>query len=199
MTSLSTFIYGQKGVEKLLEDPSLTQIFIDAAQFSSLQLSSKVTKTLSVKAHLEGEYSEHQLLSFVRKGNTLFISPNFSDDFKLPNDKLGAHKVFAIDVRAEIPEHMEVIVSGGTLQLTASGNYKKLQIRLNEGYCGLEKLAGTVSVFTTSAPIFLKQSSGQLTAQSTYGQVFLEPIQMGPAIINLSSVSGDIRLLSQQP
>ena len=195
----SGFLHGQKSIEKLRQDTSLTQIYVEAQLFNKLQISSKQRKSLSVQARLEGEYSAHQLLSFIRKGNTLFIRPNLSDPFELPNDKLSAHKVYAIDVSVVVPEHIEIVIAAKAIQLHATGFFKNLQISLEEGFCSLENLGGEIVVRTSEDPIVLKQSSGVVVAESSYGKLSLAAIPKGPARIHLSSVSGDISLLNQVP
>ena len=193
------FCHAQKTIEKTIDDPAITQIYIDAQQLTNLQITSVPTKQLKVWAALDGEYSERQLVSLQRKGNTLYIEPDFSTDFQLPNDKLSTHKIFAISLKLAIPDYLEVSVEGLFTQVKAFGDYKKLQISLLDGFCTLENVGKEVYVETTNAPIILKQQQGVVKTKSTYGEVTLETVPFGEALIHLNSLNGFIKVIRNVP
>jgi len=190
--------FAQKTVEQFLEDPTLTQLYIEAAQINLLTLQAVKSKRLSASALLDGEYSSQQMLSFVRKGATLYVAPAFTANFELPNDKLGVHKVFSIELDMTIPDYLEVIVKGDHAEVSAQGSFKKLQINLNTGFCFLENVGREVRVVTQAAPIFLRQYSGIVTAFSTYGTVSAEQIPKGLSQINVRSHSAAIKVVRNQ-
>jgi hypothetical protein len=86
------------------------------------------------------------MIVFSRKGNTLFIGPDLSATFELPNDKLSAHKIWSIDLAVEIPAYLEVYIEGGNTQINAEGIFEKLQIALKDGLCVLEEVGNIVQV-----------------------------------------------------
>lgn len=189
--------WSQKTLSKVLEDPSLTQIHVLAEQVNTLCLKPSSSKKLLVSARLNGEYSPHQMIVFTRKGSTLFIGPDLSATFKIPNDKLSAHKIWSVDLAIEIPAHLEVYVVGGNTQINAQGIFEKLQIQLNDGLCVLEEVGNQVKVNTIRAPIVLRQKKGVIDAKTTYGHLDVSGIPTGDSEIVLRSLHGDIKVLTK--
>jgi len=188
-------VWSQKTLSKVLEDPSLTQIHVLAEQVNTLRLKPSPSKELLVTARLNGEYSPHQMIVFTRKGNTLFIGPDLSATFELPNDKLSAHKIWSVDLAVEIPAHLEVFIAGGNTQINAEGIFEKLQIALKDGLCVLEEVGNKVQVNTLRAPIVLSQKNGVVDAKTTYGHLDFLAIPSGDSNIVLRSLYGDIKVL----
>ena len=190
-------VWSQKTLSKVLEDPSLTQIHVLAAQVNTLRLKPSPSKELLIAARLNGEYSPHQFIVFNRKGNSLFVGPDLSATFELPNDKLSAHKIFSVDLAIEIPTHLEVYIEGGNTQINAEGIFEKLQIALKDGLCVLEEVGNKVQVNTLRAPIVLKQNKGIIDAKTTYGHLDALVIPSGDSEIVLRSLHGDIKVLTK--
>ena len=187
--------WSQKTLSKVLEDPSLTQIHVLAQEVNTLHLKPSSSKELLVSARLNGEYSPHQMIVFTRKGNTLFIGPDLSATFELPNDKLSAHKIWSVDLAIEIPAYLEVYIDGGNTQINAEGIFEKLQIQLNDGLCVLKEVGNQVRVNTIRAPIILKQKKAIVNAETTYGTLILPSIPKGLSEIVLLSIHGDIKVV----
>jgi len=135
------------------------------------------------------------MIVFTRKGNTLFIGPDLSATFELPNDKLSAHKIWSVDLAVEIPAHLEVFIAGGNTQINAEGVFAKLQIALKDGLCVLEEVGNKVQVNTLRAPIVLSQKNGVVDAKTTYGHLDFLAIPSGDSNIVLRSLYGDIKVL----
>ncbi|MEJ6545299.1 MAG: hypothetical protein QNL89_02895 [Flavobacteriaceae bacterium] len=187
--------WSQKILSKVLEDPSLTQIHVLAQEVNTLHLKPSSSKELLVSARLNGEYSLHQMIVFTRKGNTLFIEPDLSATFELPNDKLSAHKIWSVDLAIEIPAYLEVYIDGGNTQINAEGIFEKLQIQLNDGLCVLKEVGNQVRVNTIRAPIILKQKKAIVNAETTYGTLILPSVPKGLSEIVLRSIHGDIKVV----
>jgi len=187
--------WSQKILSKVLEDPSLTQIHVLAQQVNTLHLKPSSSKELHVSARLNGEYSFHQIIVFTRKGNTLFIGPDLSATFEIPNDKLSAHKIWSVDLAIEIPTYLEVYIDGGNTQINAEGIFEKLQIQLNDGLCVLKEVGNQVRVNTIRAPIILKQKKAIINAETTFGTLILPSVPKGLSEIVLRSIHGDIKVV----
>lgn len=192
-------LWAQKTLVQLLDDPTLTQINIQAQEVNAVSISVSQNALLTVKGNLDGEYSTHQFVSLVRKGNTLYVSPDFTAAYKIPNDKLSAHKVFAIALFIKIPAHLEVVLEGLSTQVQATGHFKKLKIGLKDGYCILTNIGTEVGVTTHSGKIVLKQNKGVVLAKSAYGKVLQENIPIGLPKIVLHSVTGFIEVFYNRP
>lgn len=190
-------VWSQKTLSKVLEDPSLTQIHVLAEQVNTLRIKPSPSKELIIVARLNGEYSSHQIIVFTRKGNTLFIGPDLSATFELPNDKLSAHKIFSVDLAVEIPAYLEVYIEGGNTQINVVGIFEKLQITLKDGLCVLEEVGSKVQVNTLRAPIVLRQKNGVVDAKTTYGHLDFLAIPSGDSEIVLRSLHGDIKVLTK--
>ena len=190
-------VWSQKTLSKVLEDPSLTQIHVLAAQVNTLRLKPSSNKELRITARLNGEYSPHQFIVFSRKGNSLFVGPDLSATFELPNDKLSAHKIWSIDLAVEIPAYLEVYIEGGNTQINAEGIFEELQIALKDGLCVLEEVGNKVQVNTLRAPIILRQNKGIIDAKTTYGHLDFSAIPSGDSEIVLRSLHGDIKVLTK--
>jgi hypothetical protein len=141
---------------------------------------------------MEGEYGKDLLVLFREEGSTLFVTARFGPEFKLPNDKLGAHKVVSVRMKVTVPRGESVRLNAQTCQVVTSGHYKDLKIAFNDGSCRLGHTALNSQVRTASAPIYANLCRGDVEARSAYGEVFLEPIPSGDHHLLLHSTHGNI-------
>ncbi|WP_424499075.1 hypothetical protein [Robiginitalea sp.] len=185
-------LFGQKQVNKTLLNPEIQAISIDGTLAYEVELLTESSQEVSVEARMEGEYGTDLMVLFRESGTTLFIETRFGPNFKMPNDKLGAHKVISVRLKITLPEHQNVFLSGASCQVTTSGVFRDLDIVFNDGGCNLAHQAENTEVTTGSAPITAHLKSGVVDAQSKYGSVFLEPIPLGDHHLKLYSTRGDI-------
>jgi hypothetical protein len=182
----------QKRLTKTLLDPQISSIHIEADLCYRIVLETIDSNEVSVEAQMEGEYQKDLVVQFREEGNTLFIEPEFSPQFSLPNDKLGAHKVVSVSMVVRLPEYQNVQLTAATCEVTATGAYRDLRIVFNDGSCVLEHLAENTTVQTGSAAIRVALEKGVVEATSRYGRVFLEPVPKGDHHLRLTSTRGDI-------
>ena len=189
-------VEAQKRVTKTLLNTRITSIAIDADLCYRIILETVDSNEVTIEARMDGEYQRDLLVLFREDGNTLFIEPEFSPQFRLPNDKLGAHKVVSISMRVQLPRHQNVQLTASSCEVRATGAYRDLGIVFNEGSCHLSHLAENTTVRTGSAPIQVFLTNGVVEATSRYGQVQLDPVPRGDHYLKLTSNHGDISVRS---
>lgn len=190
------FLFGQKQLTKTLLSPGIQAINVDAALSYKLELQTGDTQEVIVEARMEGEYSSDLLVLFRESGKTLFIETRLSPNFKMPNDKLGAHKVISIYLKVTLPAFQDVFVSAASCQIATSGTYKNLEVVFNDGGCRLAHRAENTEVRTGSAPITAYLFSGIVQAESKFGKVRIDPLPPGDHHLKLQSIQGDISVKS---
>lgn len=185
-------LQGQKVVKKAFIGPRTASIHIDSQYCYQVELSTSNTDEVSVAASIEGEYAKDLLISITESGTTVLVSTGFHPNFINPNDKLSAHKVISIAMHINLPQYKEVHIYGTNSNVEVSGKYKKLEVKLADGRCTLDNVAENVVVNTQKGDIFLSTANGNITANSTYGEVDEANIPMGHNQYRLSTVEGNI-------
>lgn len=147
-----------------------------------------------LEASMEGEYQKDLALEVTENGNTLFVAGKFQPYFNDPNDKLSAHKVVSISLYISVPENKEVYLFGNSSNVMVEGNFKELNVVLNDGKCTIREGGKKVSATTQSGPISLIIASGTVTARSKYGNIAKEQIPKGNERFNLVSTTGNITI-----
>lgn len=185
-------LHAQKRVSKTLINPEIKAISIDSDLCYRVILETTDTDEVTVEARMDGEYSGDLVIHFREDGQTLFIEPRFGPEFRLPNDKLGAHKVVSVGMRVALPEDQNVQVTATTCDIRTSGRFRDLKIVFNDGSCRLEHRAEHTEVRTGSASILARIHAGSVEAESRFGLVSLEPVPAGDHHLKLFSARGNI-------
>ena len=184
----------QKRVSKALLDPVVESIVVEGEQCYRILLETADTREVHITAEMEGEYQEALLVQSEVLGNTLRISTGFAPDFELPNDKLGAHKVFSVALRIVLPSDQRVTLFAGSGQVAVRGRYRSLKARMDGGHIHLEHLAERTDIRTRTAGIDAQIPRGTVTAESRHGMVEMGNIPEGGRRYELKSNQGNIRV-----
>ena len=187
-------LHGQKVVKKAFIGPRTESIHIDSQYCYQVELSTVKTNEVQVTASIEGEYAKDLLVTITESGTTVLISVGFHPNFINPNDKLSAHKVISIALSISLPEYKEVHIFGTNSNVSVSGKYEKMDVKLANGRCILDNVVDNVVVNTQKGDIVLKTSHGNIAAKSTYGKVYQEAIPAGHNQYSLNTVEGNIHL-----
>lgn len=187
-------LQGQKLVKKAFIGPRTEYIQIDAANCYTLTLNTAPTKEVEVSASIEGEYAKDLLVSVKEEGATVLISAGFHPNFINPNDKLSAHKVISIALEITVPQYKNVSVFGTHSEVQVEGEYSDLNIKLSDGRCTLKNVSEVVEVNTQNGDIWLMALSGNVMAESAYGEVEPNQIPKGNNQYMLKTVEGNIHL-----
>ncbi|WP_420320681.1 hypothetical protein [Flagellimonas sp.] len=186
-------LQAQKLVKKTLSNAT-EYIQIDAEFCYQVNLLTSKTDEVVVEASIEGEYAKDLVVTIEEEGATMMISTRFQPNFINPNDKLSAHKVISIALDVNLPEYKDVFLYGTNTNLSATGRYKKLKVKLSDGRCTLVDVGEEVEVTTQKGDIIVIAPSGNIRAQSTYGKVFEEDIPHGDNQFTLNTIEGEIHL-----
>jgi len=188
----------QRHLEKTYLDPAVIAVIISAEQCFQVTLETSPTQEVVVEADMEGEYQNDVFIQMETLGNTLRIGTDFAPNFESPNDKLSAHKVLSVKLRILLPEDLKVSLVAGDCQVKASGNYRELEAKIAGGGLTLQTSANKTDINTISGFISAYIDKGQVSAQSGFGQVYMESIPDGPNVYTLKSVRGSIRVNPQR-
>ncbi len=187
-------LQGQKLVKKALVNAETEYIQIDSRFCYQVNLYTSKTEEVIVEASIEGEYAKDLIIAIEEQGINLEISAKFQPNFTNPNDKLSAHKVISIALDVSLPEYKNVFVFGTNSNVSATGTYKKLKVKLSDGRCSLDNVNETVEVTTQKGDILLTIPSGNINAKSIYGKIFSEDIPDGDNQFTLNTIEGEIHL-----
>ena len=187
-------IHAQKLVRKAFIDPRTETIQIDAQYCYRIDLKTASSNEVEISASMEGEYAKDLLISIEQSGTTAMISADFQPLFINPNDKLSAHKVVSIALEISVPEYKYVDVFGTNTNLYATGKFEDLNVTLSDGRCTLENVSESVEVTTQKGDIMVMAPSGNIVAESTYGNVEKGIIPFGYNQFILKTIEGDIFL-----
>ena len=185
----------QKAISKSYPASYDTLIQIDTDKCYLAEISAYEGEAVIVEARMDGEYAEALSVNIIEEGKTLRVGADFNPDFKLPNDKLSAHKVVSISLNVRIPAYRDVQVFGTSCNVMLSGAFNTVDVVLNDGSCTLDQVAHNVKVNTQSGNIRLNSLQGAIKAVSHYGKVLQDEIPQGEKRFDLETVSGDITLL----
>ncbi len=188
------FLNAQKIVEKTVLNDHISLINIDTENCYKVTLETGNTEDVVVSANIEGEYKKDLVLEIKEEAASIFITTGFSPTFTSPNDKLSAHKVISISLHIIVPQYKNVKLYGKSSNITASGNYKNLNITLLDGYCMLQNISEAITASTQSGNIIVKGNNAIVKASTKYGKIYQDKLLKGNTIFDLSSITGDIHI-----
>lgn len=181
-------------MKKAILNSKVEAIEIDASNCFEIKLNTSDTEEIMVKAIIEGEYEKNLILNLKEEGSNVSVSAGFAANFKIPNDKLSAHKVVSIALEIIVPEFQNVQINGTSSNVFVSGVYKQLLITLNDGICTLQNVSKKVTAVTQSGDINLKTKKAEIFAISKFGNVQKNDIPSGDSYFALTTTTGNIYL-----
>lgn len=187
-------VTAQKQVRKTLLNDRTESILVATENCFEVSLETVKGNELRVEAEIEGEYAKNLIVNLEEEGTSVLVSAGFQPGFSFPNDKLSAHKVISITMKIVVPEYKRVKVYGTNTHVSAKGNYDSLNVLLDDGECHIIDVGENVDVATQKGNIWLSATSGVITAESSYGEVFTKVIPKGDNHYVLSTKEGNIYL-----
>lgn len=175
-----------------MEAKAISTIEIDASQAYRLVVKATKAPAIHIKAVMEGEYKNDLLINTRKSGGHFKISTSFQPLFKDPNDKLSAHKVISVLLVVELPEHSNLIVSGGNINVTINGNYKTIKANTISGNFTVTDVIGNGEIRNFRGNIFVNNYPGKILPQSRYGKIFGRNTVKRKAVLTLKTVNGNI-------
>lgn len=192
MFCLSAF--AQKEVNQILDVGNLNRIVLSSDEIYKISIETAPVHSISIKSQADGEYFNDIKLASEIKGQTLYLRSRFPEALQDGFDKLSAHKVFAMEVKLEIPENMSIEIKSNVASVFLEGDYENILIQLKSGSFYSEKFSGNAIINTFDGNIKLATSDAVIDAETRHGTVELP--HSGPGIhkIKLTSINGNIEV-----
>jgi hypothetical protein len=146
-------VVAQKITQRTLAIDNVEEVRINTEKIFQLNIYSTHQKNITVETRMEGEYYRDVKVATATKNKQLQLSCELVEGFQMPNDKLSAHKVFAITMNIYIPKQLKVQLEGDETQVYVRGSYKKFWAVLLTGNYTLEDLVGEVKIQTKKGNI----------------------------------------------
>ena len=195
----SGLVWGQKNImhQKVL-DEEITSLYFDLNDVFVITFSSTTSDEVVITARSEGEYASHFVVREVRQANEMSFIGDIAFTFPNHQDKLSAHKVHAISIEIQVPSTLNVYVRSDIGNLTVTGGYQYFVADLQSGDCNLNAVSGQLKIQTVGGSINARVKKAQVIAQSKLGRIVREKVTIGPTVIDLKTLKGDINIEQSQ-
>ena len=187
--------FAQKETTNTIDANGIQNIIISADEIFKISITTAPVESITISTHSDGEYFNQISLDAQIEGDILLLDSRFREILQSGYDKLSAHKVFAMEIRLEIPENLSVDISSNLASVHASGDFKNLLVQLKSGSCYFSSFIGNAQVNTFNGNIEVATSNAHITAASRHGKVVLPQDNTGSHEMKLSSINGNIRVL----
>ncbi|MGA0414625.1 MAG: hypothetical protein ACO3MZ_01675 [Flavobacteriaceae bacterium] len=145
----------------------------------------------------EGEYATALQLHSQVTDAIVLLKEQAVPNFENPNDKLGAHKVFATSLTLRVPSHLDLNLTVDEAQLTLRGIVAQLTLNQNGGLCRLIQWSGPGKINTTKADIVLDLENLSLQTSSPFPQGAHCNTPQGGPVLQVITQGGSIRCIDQ--
>ncbi len=183
--------HAQSSFDRTIASNGFEEVVITLHNTFQIEITSAETSDITYNAISEGEYQDHLLIRSTIKEKKLYLQDDVQPFSQHHNDKLSAHKVYAVKVVLQIPSHLKVTVKSNTASLKIDGGFKNLFAEFSAGNCILEAYQGHATINTIAGDITLTTKNATVKAATKTGKIRSQNIY-GPYKINLTSISGDI-------
>jgi len=190
----TSFLYAQISKEKTWEATAVKTVNISAEGVFKINVKNSSSKTLSLKARIEGENAQHLVILDSISSETLFINSAYQPLFKNNNDKLSAHKVLSVEYDLSVPKHMILDIKSDIASVHVVGEYNYVFVESNQGECSLKQFLGNATINTIDGNITVQTNNAEVTAFSKTGVVQLNQFKYGKFNINCHSINGNIHV-----
>ncbi len=190
----SLSLSAQKETLETIDAKSVEAIQIYADEVYSISIETYEGSEIIIATHSEGEYYNQIRLNTEIQNKKLILSTKYPEALSGGYDKLSAHKVFSLDLQLKIPAGLRLYVESNLASVTATGDFKFLELRLNQGFCELKDFSGNGNVQTIMGNILVETRNTRVVAESRNGKLELPLSRDGDKLLKLTSVNGDISL-----
>lgn len=142
----------------------------------------------------EGEFKNNLLIKTDRNEDRLRIEDELQPFSSYHNDKLSAHKVFAVVAKISVPKGIRITLKSKIGSFKATGRFASLFVELNSGDCILNSFIGDAEINTMQGDITIYMNKASVQASSKSGRINNE-IELGENQLKLKTISGDINIL----
>lgn len=190
----SLSVLAQKEVSRVLDAGNLNRIVLSSDEVFRISVTTAPVHSISIKSHTDGEYYNDISLDSQIKGHTLYLKSRFPEALQNGFDKLSAHKVFAMEVKLEIPEDMSMEIKSNVASVFLEGEYENVLVQLTSGSFYAEEFSGNAVVNTFDGNIILATRNALIDAETRHGSLTLPHSTGGFHKIKLTSINGNIEV-----
>lgn len=182
----------QSRVEKSIFSNNIKLVKISLNKAYKIELITHTKESIEIAGVSDGERKDDLLVSLDHTKDTVYINDRLQPFTENHNDKLSAHKVFALQVVISVPKNLNVEISSELASLYVNGHFQNLFIELNSGNCKLKNFEGNALINTFQGDIEMYTKNSHIDANSKNGSVKVEDASAGNQKIVLRSIYGDI-------
>jgi hypothetical protein len=196
--SISLFLGAQQQQFLTWPGQAQRQVFADFPYAGTIKIiGDENLKVVEAVYQTEGEYARAlQLHSTVSEG-VLFLKEQEMPDFQSPNDKLGAHKVFATSITLKIPATQSLRLVVNDARLSLEGHLIEIDVVQQGGQCLLKNWSGPGKIQTQDAEIVLDVNDLTLQISSPANLQANCPLTQEGPFLQIGSQRGAIRCVAQ--
>ena len=191
-------LYGQNQHKLFWEAAGIDLISLELPFANTIVVSTSLDNSIALDYQTEGEYKNHLVMRSFQMGKSLQLVEQKGPSFNAFHDKLSAHKVWASTLKLFLPEHFKLQLKVQNARLEINGNFSNLSLKLHEGEVILKGQDISGNIETHNAGVRLFGDSHKASAQSKYGSIYGPFNQTDQSQLHITSVKGNISLISQR-
>ena len=191
-------LYGQNQHKLFWEAAGFDLISLELPFANTIVVSTSLDNSIALDYQTEGEYKNHLVMRSFQMGKSLQLVEQKGPSFNAFHDKLSAHKVWASTLKLFLPEHFKLQLKVHNARLEINGNFSNLSLKLHEGEVILKGQDISGNIETHNAGVRLFGDSHKASAQSKYGSIYGPFNQAVQSQLHITSVKGNISLISQR-
>lgn len=191
-------LYGQNQHKLFWEAAGIDLISLELPFANTIVVSTSLDNSIALDYQTEGEYKNHLVMRSFQMGKSLELVEQKGPSFNAFHDKLSAHKVWASTLKLFLPEHFKLQLKVHNARLEINGNFSNLSLKLHEGEVILKGQDISGNIETHNAGVRLFGDSHKASAQSKYGSIYGPFNQADQSQLHITSVKGNISLISQR-
>ncbi len=155
----SSLLQGQQLSSKNIAVDLQKKLNVDLTYVAHFEIDTHQENYIQTELAAEGEYRDMYILSILESEDIYDISLSKNPLYSNFNDKLSAHKVLAITLKILVPSQMVLDIDGLNSIVYTKGNYRELNVFLNEGICFLHHNSIKSMIITAKADVYLEMST----------------------------------------
>ena len=191
-------LYGQNQHKLFWEAAGFDLIALELPFANTIVVSTSLDNSIALDYQTEGEYKNHLVMRSFQMEKSLQLVEQKGPSFNAFHDKLSAHKVWASTLKLFLPEHFKLQLKVQNARLEINGNFSNLSLNLHEGEVILKGQDISGNIETHNAGVRLFGDSHKASAQSKYGSIYGPFNQTDQSQLHITSVKGNISLISQR-
>ena len=191
---LSLTAFSQKEVSKVMDAGDLQTIVLSSDEIFRISIETAPVHFISITSQADGEYFNDISLDSEIKGKTLYLKSLFPEALQGGFDKLSAHKVFAMEIKLQIPEDMSLEINSNLASVFLEGDYENVLVQLKSGSFYSSDFSGNAIINTYDGNIQMSTNNALIDAETRHGKVEILHAARGRHKIKLTSINGDIEV-----